>query len=218
MFVIKSYRAIMMITVILIASLFIVLVLAPKVTHAQKCAGPPEKCRRTERSESAPHCYLNDEREFESSCDEVTNLEPSAPNCYQLTSNGGPPTSITYDAVLVTCPWGDTTGAALFVDPNLDGGRFDCNGIGIAIDVNCIPGASNPILGYLGGIINFLAGTVGFVVTAMLGVAGFQYITAQGNPGQLEAAKKKLINVLIAWVTFIFMYALLQWLVPGGIF
>jgi hypothetical protein len=91
------------------------------------------------------------------------------------------------------------------------------NPIRVSIDVGCEPN-NNPILGYLTAIINILAGGVGLVVTAMLVYGGILYISARGNPGQIETAKKKIVNAVIALVMFIFMYALLQWLIPGGVF
>lgn len=89
--------------------------------------------------------------------------------------------------------------------------------IPISIDVNCASGV-NPILGYLAGIINFLAAGVGIVVAIMITVAGVEYITARGVPQKVEDAKRRITNAIIALVTFIFMYAILQWLIPGGIF
>lgn len=89
--------------------------------------------------------------------------------------------------------------------------------IPISIDVNCASGV-NPILGYLAGIINFLAAGVGIVVAIMITAAGVEYITARGAPQKVEDAKRRITNAIIALVTFIFMYAILQWLIPGGIF
>lgn len=91
-----------------------------------------------------------------------------------------------------------------------------CNGVRVSVDVGCTE-SDNPILGYLGGIINFLMGGVLLVVTAMIIVGGIQYITAGGVPQKLEAARKRIINAVIALVTFLFLYGILQWLIPGGI-
>jgi hypothetical protein len=59
---------------------------------------------------------------------------------------------------------------------------------------------------------------VGIVVVALIIVGGIQYITSGGVPQRIEAARKRIINAITALVLFIFMYALLQWLIPGGIF
>ncbi len=46
---------------------------------------------------------------------------------------------------------------------------------------------------------------------------GYQYMTAKDNSGQVEAAKKRILWALIALGLFIFMFSLLNWLVPGGV-
>lgn len=71
---------------------------------------------------------------------------------------------------------------------------------------------------YLNPVIDFLAAGVGIIVTSMIVIAGIQYITSQDNPQAVSAARNRIFNAVIALVIFGLMYALLQWLVPGGIF
>lgn len=92
-----------------------------------------------------------------------------------------------------------------------------CNGVSISVGVDC-PENENVILSYLAGFINFLAIGVGLVVTAMIVVGGIEYIIAGGIPQKVEKAKSLITNAIIALVTFIFMYGILQWLIPGGLF
>jgi amino acid transporter len=96
-------------------------------------------------------------------------------------------------------------------------GTHDCNGVQVSVDVQC-SASDNPILGYLGGIANFLAAGVGVVVVAVVAFSGVQYITSRGDPQKLTAAKSRLVNALIGLICFIFLYAFLQWLIPGGLF
>jgi len=77
---------------------------------------------------------------------------------------------------------------------------------------------SPPIPATIIDIINFMSFGVGIVVVGLIVVGGFQYVTAGGNPQKIEAAKKRIIQAIIALVLFIFMYAILQWLIPGGLF
>lgn len=65
--------------------------------------------------------------------------------------------------------------------------------------------------------VNFAAAAVGVVVIAMIILGGVQYSMAGDNPNATGEAKKRIINSLIALAAFIFMYAFLQWLIPGGI-
>jgi hypothetical protein len=48
-------------------------------------------------------------------------------------------------------------------------------------------------------------------------IAGFQYMTAQDDPGKVQKSKARIIQTLIALLLFIFMYSLLNFLVPGGV-
>ncbi len=66
--------------------------------------------------------------------------------------------------------------------------------------------------------INVLSIGVGVVITIMIVIAGLQYMTARDNPQSIQAAKTKITNAVIALVAFVFVYAFLQWIVPGGIF
>lgn len=74
----------------------------------------------------------------------------------------------------------------------------------------------NIIFRYLGALIRFLSIGVGLVVVLMIIVAGIQYIVSAGNPQGIEAAKNRLTNALIALLLYIFMAAVLNFLVPGG--
>ena len=76
----------------------------------------------------------------------------------------------------------------------------------------------NPIVQDINVVVNFLSIGVGVVVIAMIIIGGIQYSIAGDNPQAVSAAKQRIINALIALVAYIFMFAFLQWLIPGGIF
>lgn len=79
--------------------------------------------------------------------------------------------------------------------------------------------SQNPILTdlLLPGI-NFMSGIVGIVVIASIVIAGIQYITSSGNPEAAASARRRIQASVISLVVYIFGFALLQWLVPGGLF
>lgn len=82
---------------------------------------------------------------------------------------------------------------------------------------DCLGG--NPIVRDLNTIVDFLSAGVGIIVVGMIVVGGVQYMAAGGdNPTAITAAKKRIANAMIALLAFIFMFAFLQWLIPGGIF
>lgn len=92
-----------------------------------------------------------------------------------------------------------------------------CNGVAVSFDVGCVPN-ENPIVGYLLGVINFIGVAFGASVLAVVIYAGIEFITARGMPEKIQQAKKRITNAIIALLGFIFMYAILQWLIPGGLF
>lgn len=76
----------------------------------------------------------------------------------------------------------------------------------------------NPIIKWINWGINLIAGIVGVGAVLMIIWAGIQYTTARDNAQAVAAAKQKIINVVIGIAAFIFLYAFLNWLVPGGVF
>lgn len=75
----------------------------------------------------------------------------------------------------------------------------------------------NPIVVMLKFAINFFAGAVGVIVTIVIILAGIQYSSAGGDPGKAASAKKHIYNAIIALIAFIFLWAFMQWLIPGGV-
>ena len=76
----------------------------------------------------------------------------------------------------------------------------------------------NPIVQDLQTVVNFLSIGVGIVVIAFIIIGGVQYATAGDKPENLGKAKQRIMNALIALLAYIFLFAFLQWLIPGGIF
>ncbi len=67
-------------------------------------------------------------------------------------------------------------------------------------------------------IMNLLAAGVGLFITTLIVFRGLQYASARNNPQQVAEAKNGMVQAIIALFVYIFMYAFLQWLIPGGIF
>lgn len=67
-------------------------------------------------------------------------------------------------------------------------------------------------------VVNIL--TAGVAILAIGGIiyGAVLYTSAGDNQGQLAKAKDVIRNVIIGIVAFAFMYSLLQWLIPGGVF
>lgn len=65
-------------------------------------------------------------------------------------------------------------------------------------------------------LLNFMGSIVGLIVTISIVAAGIQYSSAANDPNKIAAARSRITNAVIALVAFLFLYGLLQWLVPGG--
>lgn len=74
------------------------------------------------------------------------------------------------------------------------------------------------IVKYIITFINALSAIVGIVVVIMIVVGGIQYSASRDNPQATAAAKGRIVNAVIALVFFLFAFAFLQWIVPGGAF
>ncbi len=83
-------------------------------------------------------------------------------------------------------------------------------------DQKCLQ--DNPIVKDLNTIVNFLSGLVGGVVVGVIILGGIQYSMAGDKAEAVSAAKKRITNGVLALVAFLFIFAFLQWLIPGGVF
>lgn len=74
------------------------------------------------------------------------------------------------------------------------------------------------IIDYIFIFTNFLSAIVGIVAVLMIVYRGIQYSTARDNPQVVQQARLQILQVVIALLVYIFTYAFLQWVVPGGVF
>lgn len=98
------------------------------------------------------------------------------------------------------------------------------DGVYYNLEANCNPNNSQQlnkencgIYAYLVLFINALSAMVGVVVVGMIIMGGIQYAMSADDPQKVSAAKDRIRNAIIALVAFIFTYAFLQWIVPGGV-
>lgn len=66
--------------------------------------------------------------------------------------------------------------------------------------------------------INILSALAVMAIIASIVMAGYQYMTARDNSGQIQKARMRIIWALSALALFVFMYAILNFLIPGGVF
>lgn len=85
----------------------------------------------------------------------------------------------------------------------------------------CVPVASKSggsVYSVLLTIINFLSIGVGIAVVGGIVWGSMRYIASNGNPGEAEAGTKIIIAAIVGLLLFIFLYAIVNFLVPGGVF
>ncbi|HET7320746.1 MAG TPA: pilin [Candidatus Saccharimonadales bacterium] len=70
---------------------------------------------------------------------------------------------------------------------------------------------------YFNPAINLLSGLVGVAVVFSIVMGGIQYSASAGDPQKAAKAKSHIYNAVIALVAFAFLFAFLQWIVPGGL-
>ncbi len=66
--------------------------------------------------------------------------------------------------------------------------------------------------------INALSALVGIVIVISIIMGGIQYAASGGDPQKVSAGKERILNAIVAFFVFIFLYAFLQYIVPGGVF
>jgi len=93
--------------------------------------------------------------------------------------------------------------------------KSDCKGPNI--EANAKGENHCAILDYLVLFIKFLTGIVGVVVVASIIIGGIQYSMSSDDPSAVAAAKKRILNAILALGVYAFMFALLQYLIPGGV-
>ncbi len=71
---------------------------------------------------------------------------------------------------------------------------------------------------YINPLVLVLTTLVGIAAVLSIIIAGIQYSASADDPGTVTKAKQRIFNTIIGLVTYIFLLALFNWLIPGGIF
>lgn len=107
---------------------------------------------------------------------------------------------------------------------NNSGARTDngCNG-GVSVNIlgdTCLydDGNGSIVFSVLNVILQILTWGVGIAGTIGIVITGITYMTARDDVAQMTKAKNRLIQIIIGLAVYAVMWALLQWLLPGGVF
>lgn len=83
-------------------------------------------------------------------------------------------------------------------------------------ETNILP-SDMDIMGLLKLVVSVLVYGLGVVAVLGIVIAGIQYMTARDSEAQVAAAKQRLYNVVIGLIAWAVMFAVLNWLIPGGV-
>ena len=70
---------------------------------------------------------------------------------------------------------------------------------------------------YINPFIYLLSGLVGIVAVISIIFAGIQYASSADDPGMVSKAKQRIFNTVIGLVAYLFLFAFLEYIIPGGI-
>ena len=91
----------------------------------------------------------------------------------------------------------------------------ECNGVKTSIDYSCYTGTDGASAIAL-SIVSFLAIGVGITVVGGIVWGAIRYTSANGNASQAQEGIKTIVGSIIGLLVFIFMYSILNFLLPGG--
>ena len=84
--------------------------------------------------------------------------------------------------------------------------------------IKCDDNGAGPIVNLILQIVNFLAVGVGIAVVGGITWGGMLYATSNGDSSKAKQGITTIVNSVIGLIVFMFTYALINYLVPGGLF
>lgn len=174
----------------------------------------------------SPRCYSHDGTR-NTTCDYSIGTKFESGKCY-TEKRGGPngvlleyfetscakPTSLTPDgsttpATAVDCTTQPNNNADFICTPTA---KNKCVGKDAGKDAKACD-----LFGYINDAIKLLSAMIGIVVTIMIIAGGIMYSSAGGDPNKVQKAKSLIFKGVFALVGYGLLFAVLNWLVPGGI-
>ena len=108
--------------------------------------------------------------------------------------------------------------------PASTAGKNDCAGVGTYFDLGCSGkdtkkgGSDNPIIALLLTVLSWITGLVALATVGGIVYGGILYTSAQDNTGQTQKGITYIVNSAIGLILWISAYALINFIVPGGLF
>jgi hypothetical protein len=98
------------------------------------------------------------------------------------------------------------------INPNSDN-AVTCTGSSSSQNGQC-----DLIAKYVNPFIDILSVIFGLVAVISFILGGINFASSEGDPQKSSRAKQRIFNTIVAVVAYMFLFAFLQFLVPGGLF
>lgn len=120
----------------------------------------------------------------------------------------------------IKCPVSGKDGGGNNDTPPADNGGETIDGCGDIKTsiIKCNTRGGNPVMSILIQVINFLAVGVGIAVVGGIIWGGMIYASSNGDSAKTKQAITIIVNAVVGLLLFMFMYALINFIVPGGLF
>ncbi len=82
----------------------------------------------------------------------------------------------------------------------------------------CTKDKCDLIAKYVNPGINLLSAVFGLVAVISLILGGINYAASEGDPQKASKAKQRIVNTIFAVFAYMFLFAFLEFLIPGGLF
>lgn len=79
------------------------------------------------------------------------------------------------------------------------------------------PKCDNFVDKYINPIVLLLSVLAGVLAVISIIIAGIQYSASADDPAMVAKAKKRIFNTVLGLIAYIFLFAFLNYLIPGGI-
>ena len=60
-----------------------------------------------------------------------------------------------------------------------------------------------------------IGSVAGAVAVPFIAIAGFTWMTATDDPGKVQAAKKRILEIVVGLIVYVFVGLIITWLIPG---
>lgn len=178
----------------------------------QGTGSPEEVCKAngTELQDQVITCLDGTTKTLPSNADDAAKIEACKDNCGYNAKDGK---KCSDEKIAEKTKQASASAGSANTDAGLDAERKavrECQGDA------CV--TNNPLVKMVTQLINFTSVLVGIIVVAVIILGGIEYASAGGNPNKVASAKHRITNAILAFVMYIFFFAFLQWLIPGGVF